>query len=284
MARIISVITHKGGTLKTSLVTNIAGVLSQDKSNKEFILNLANTLSRSGKSTKKKGKKILIVDMDGQGNAGMSFGFKPDKDFETNIYDVLLEGENIQNTITKAHKNIDIVGANTDMISFELDVLAIKKVPSNRYFNLLKTAIEPIKEDYDYILIDTPPSLGLIAGNVLSATNDVIIPFHPEPYSQQSLITILKQIREFRNALNKEINILGVVGTIVDSRTTLHSELLQECRQFVEGIGVKMFDTVIPKSIRFANSVAYNGKPATLTDKNNKLVSSYFELVKEMDL
>lgn len=269
MARIISIITHKGGTLKTSLVTNIAGVLSQQK--------VQNKLGA-------RKKRILIIDTDGQGNAGMTFGFKPNKDFKTNIYDVMVEGEDIRKTIVKGHKNIDIVGSNNDMIGFELNVLAVKKIPSSKYFTLLKNAIEPIKDEYDYILIDTPPSLGLLAGNVLTATNDVLIPFHPEPYSMQSLVTILGQIKEFKEVLNKDLNILGVVGTLVDSRTVLHSELLSECRKFTHNIGVTMFDTVIPKSIRFANSVAYQQKPATLTDKNHNLVKAYFDLVKEMKL
>lgn len=270
MARIISVITHKGGTLKTSLVTNIAGVLAQKKVTNRF-------LARKN--------KVLIIDLDGQGNAGMSFGFKPDKDFEVNVYDVLLEGADIHDVIKPAYKNIDILGANTDMISFELDVLAIKKISSSRYFNLLKNAIEPILNNYDYILIDTPPSLGLIAGNVLTATDEVLIPFHPEPYSMQSLVTILRQIKEFKDKkLNENLEILGVVGTLVDSRTVLHSEILSQCRKYTSKIGVTMFDTVIPKSIRFANSVAYNGKPATLADKHNQLVRSYYELVDEMNL
>lgn len=269
MARVISIITHKGGTLKTSLVTNIAGVLSQQKIDNRF-------LSRR--------KKVLIVDVDGQGNAGMSFGIKPEKDYEYTIYDVMLEGVEVRKAITNAYKTIDIIGSNTDMISFELDVLAIKKIPNTQYFNLLKNAIDPIREEYDYILIDTPPNLGLIAGNVLTATDDVLIPFHPEPYSMQSLITILKQIKDFKTVLNKNINILGVVGTMVESQTNLHSDILAQCRQLTSQIGVRMFNTVIPKSIRFANSVAYNGLPATLGDKKHKLVQSYFELVEEMNI
>lgn len=255
MARIIAISTNKGGVLKTSLTTNLAGVLSKEN-------------------------RILIVDTDNQGNAALSFGKNPDQ-FERTIYDVLLEGIDPKKAIYNVYENIDLLPANDDMAFFEFDVLTqISKYPEP--FSLLKNALEPIQDDYDFILIDTPPNLGLTQGNVLSFAKEVLIPFQPESYSMRSLVKILKAIDDFRERHNPNLSVLGVVGTLIDSRTVLHSQVLQECRAYCFNNSIRMFDTIIPRTVRFASSVAYEGLPATLTDKNNALVASYFELAKEM--
>src|SRR5690625_2747904 len=100
----------------------------------------------------------------------------------------------------------------------------------------------------------------------------------------RSLIKAINSVNNFKEKINKNLKIMGVVGTLIDSRTVLHSDILSECRKFCYEEKIKMFDTIIPRSVRFANSVAYEGNPATLTDKNHPLVQSYFDLVKEMDL
>ena len=255
MTRIIAISTNKGGVLKTSLTTNLAGVLS-------------------------KTNRILIVDTDNQGNAALSFGKNPDQ-FERTIYDVLLEGIDPKKAICNVYENIDILPANDDMAFFEFDVLTeVDRYPEP--FGLLKNALEPIQDDYDFILIDTPPNLGLTQGNVLTFADEVLIPFQPESYSMRSLVKILKSIDDFRDRYNPGLSVLGVVGTLVDTRTVLHSQVLQECRAYCFNNSIRMFDTIIPRTVRFASSVAYEGLPATLTDKNNALVASYFELAKEM--
>jgi len=258
MGDVIAVSTNKGGVLKTSLTTNIAGVLAQ------------------------RGEKILIIDSDNQGNAALSFGLNPDS-YENSLYDVLVEDGNIEDIIIEAHPGIDIAISNDDMVHFELDVLTnVDQFPN--LFHLLKLKIDNIKHEYDYILIDTPPNLGLTTGNVLSAANKILIPFQPENYSMRSLVKILTTVSDFKNKHNTNLEILGIVATLIDSRTTLHSEVLQLCRKYALENDLKVFDTVIPRTVRFANSVAYMGLPATLTDKRNNLVESYFELVKEMNI
>lgn len=255
MTRIIAISTNKGGVLKTSLTTNLAGVLSKEN-------------------------RILIVDTDNQGNAALSFGKNPDQ-FERTIYDVLLEGIDPKKAVYNVYENIDLLPANDEMAFFEFDVLTqISKYPEP--FSLLKNALEPIQDDYDFILIDTPPNLGLTQGNVLSFAKEVLIPFQPESYSMRSLVKILKAIDDFRERHNPHLSVLGVVGTLIDSRTVLHSQVLQECRAFCMENNIPIFETVIPRTVRFAASVAYEGLPATLTNKSNTLVSSYFELTKEM--
>lgn len=257
MARVIAVSTNKGGVLKTSITTNLAGVYAQAK------------------------KKVLIIDTDNQGNAALSFGMNPDN-FNTSIYDVLVDGVPAKYAIASAHQGIDLLPCNDDMALFEFDILTrIDRYP--KPFELMKAHLEPIISDYDIVLIDTPPNLGLTQGNALSFADEVLIPFQPESYSMRSLVKILDAIDQFSERYNPDLSVLGVVATLVDKRTYLHSQVLQECRAYCITNGIKLFDTIIPRTVRFASSVAMDGLPATLTDSNNPLVASYFELAKEMD-
>lgn len=255
----IAVSTNKGGVLKTSMTTNLAGVLA------------------------KEGKRVLIVDTDNQGNCFVSFGGNPDA-LKSTIYDVLINGHHIEKAIVNVHKGIDLLPANDDMAFLEFDVLADRnKYPSP--FNLLRDQLQSIEEKYDCILFDTPPNLGLVQGNVLRHVDHVLIPFQPESYSMRSLIKIIKAINDFKEQINKHVRILGVVATLVDSRTNLHTEIISECRKYCVQKGILMFDTVIPRSIRFASSVAFERKPATLSqDASSPIVANYFELYKEIKL
>jgi len=257
MAKVIAVSTNKGGVLKSSIVTNLAGVLS------------------------KKDKKVLIIDTDNQGNAAISYGQNPDN-FELTLYDVLLEGVEPEKVILNIYKNIDILPSNDDMGFFEFDVVSqLNKF--NEPLALLEKAIKKVKDHYDVIIIDCPPNLGLVLGNVLKVSDEVVIPFQPEVYSMRSLQKILKQISDFKEKHNPSLEVSGVVGTLVDSRTTLHSQVLQECRKYCFQNDVKMFDTLIPKSVRFANAVAYEKLPATLVDSRaNNLINAYYDLYEEV--
>lgn len=253
----IAISTNKGGVLKTSMTTNLAGVLA------------------------KEGEKVLIVDTDNQGNCYVSFGGNPDS-LKSTIYDVLINAHKIEKAVLNVHEGIDLLPANDDMAFFEFDVLADRgKFP--KPFDLLQNQLQSIEKKYDYILFDTPPNLGVVQGNVLSYVDHVLIPFQPESYSMRSLIKIIKAINDFKGQSNKHINILGVVATLVDSRTTLHSEIITECRRYCFEKNIKMFDAVIPRSVRFASSVAFERKPATLSqDAKLPIVSNYFELYKEI--
>jgi len=257
MARIIGISTNKGGVLKTSLCTSLAGLLAKD------------------------GKKVLIIDTDNQGNVAITFGKNPDL-YEETIYDVLTGEVAAEKVIYNVYENIDILPSNDDMAFFEFDVISQPQTFKEPLF-LLKKALESVKDSYDYILIDTPPNLGLILGNVLNTVSEVLIPFQPEAYSMRSIQKILKQINSFKEQHNPELKVLGVVSTLVDLRTVLHSQVLQECRRYCYENNVKMFDTVIPRSVRTANSVAYDQLPVTLVEKKgNSLIDAYHELYKEV--
>lgn len=254
--RKIAITNNKGGVLKTSLTVNLAGVIAQ------------------------KNKKVLIVDTDNQGNVCLSFGINPDK-VEHTIYDVLVYDFDVEKAILKeVHKNIDILPANDDMQFFEFDVLTNMKYYPQPFY-LLRNHIKKIEHEYDYILFDTPPNLGLTHGNVLTAVDEIIIPFQPELYSMRSLTKILNSMQSFKEDHNPHMKVCGVVATLVDSRTVLHSEVLEECRKFCYENGIKMFETVIPRTIKHANSVAYEKLPATLTKStksDRKLVQAYIDL------
>lgn len=255
MAKVWSISTNKGGVGKTSLTTNIAGLLSLE------------------------GFKVLIIDTDNQGNVALSFGKNPDN-YDKTLYDVMVDNFPAKEAVVNVHENIDILPSNDDMSFIDIDVLTEReKYP--RPFLLIKEACDSLRDEYDYILIDTPPNIGLIQGNVLTFTDRVLIPFQPETYSQRSLMKMLTAVKKFRKH-NPGLSVLGVVGTMVDSRTSLHLEMLQKLKELCIKEEIKCYDTIIPRSIRFASSVAYEGKPATLANKSQPLVIAYSELLTEI--
>lgn len=258
MAKIISVSMNKGGVGKTSLITNLAAAIT----------------SNNPKA------KVLIIDTDGQGNSAIAFGKNP-QEFENNIYHVFIGDAQIQDVRIELTDTLHIVPANDDMNFLEFDILS-NTSKYNQPFTLLKQAIQPIKDQYDYIFIDTPPSMGLVAGNVLAVADDVIIPFVPEMFAVQGLIRVIEAVEDFKQKTNPDLKITGIVGMMVDTRTTLHSEMIQKARKYCTGKNLKMFETIIPRSIRFANATAYEGKPAVWTDKSNSIVAAYFELLGEV--
>ena len=207
MTEVYAVSMNKGGVGKTSLIANLAGAISKSEK-----------------------KKILIIDTDGQGNSSIAFGLNP-SEFHNTIFDVLLGHMGIENVIVKIDEYIDIVPANEDMNFFEFDILpGIQKY--DQPFHLLKLNMQGVLNNYDYVFIDTPPSMGLVAANVLTAADKVIIPFVPETFGVKGLIRIVEAINDLKVSENPNLDILGVVGMMVDSRTVLHSEMLQQARRY----------------------------------------------------
>lgn len=256
MATVWAIATNKGGVLKTSITTNLAGLLA------------------------KKGNRVLVVDTDNQGNVAVTFGKNPDE-YDITLYNVLIGGVSAQKAIINVYENYDVLPSNDDMSDFELDIVQDPaKYPQP--FLVLRYALATLRDQYDYILVDTPPNVGLVTGNALSFVDSVIIPFQPESYSQRSFMKTLEAVSEFRQRRNPHLSVLGVVGTLIDSRTSLHSEMLSHIRQLCARLDVKCFDTVIPRSVRFASSVAYESLPATLTDSKQPLVNAYSELLNEI--
>ncbi|NNV04715.1 ParA family protein, partial [Brevibacillus sp. MCWH] len=205
MCEVWTVSTRKGGVLKTTLCVNIAGVLS------------------------KKGK-VLIVDLDAQGNVALSFGINPDK-VKLTIRDLLTRGVDAEKCIINVYENIDIIASNDDMNDFEFEVIPDRvKYPDP--FILLKDKLENLKNMYDYIIIDTPPNFGLIQANALMFADKVLVPYQPEKYSMRALVKIVDTVRLFKRNYNPNLKLSGVVATMVDMRTSLHCEIMEATRKF----------------------------------------------------
>lgn len=257
MGKIIAVSTNKGGSGKTSLVTNLAGALAQAK-----------------------GKKVLIIDTDGQGNTSLAFGLNPNE-LKRTIYDVLMGSCSPEEAIVSVGSGVDILPSNSDMDFFDIEVLTNTERLDNPFY-LLKSALKTIADNYDYVFIDTPPSLGLIAGNVMTYAETVIIPFQPELFAVRGLVRLVETVNDFKSAHNPKLSVLGVVGMMVDARTGLHKEMLQQAKMYCEDKSIRLFDTVIPKSIKFASATAYAGKPAVWVEKSHLLVHAYYDLLNEL--
>jgi chromosome partitioning protein len=257
-AKVLTVATNKGGVLKSSVTVNLAGVWATQ------------------------GLKVLIIDTDNQGNVLVSFGQNPD-DFDNTIYDVLLDGMPAEHTIYKAHENVDVIPANDDARFLEFDILTNKRIKEADRFLLLKKAMNHLRNEYDIILVDSPPTLSLTAANILTFVDHVIIPFQPEPYSKRSLVKMVEAINLMKLETNPQLEILGILPTLVDGRANLHSRIISECRQLALDYGWKIYDSVIPRSIRFADEVDQQNLPATISLPKHPIVKHYFELAKEIE-
>lgn len=258
MAIVYAVSANKGGVGKTSFVTNIATAIV----------------------TKQPKARVLIIDTDPQGNASMAFGKVP-AHFEETIYDVLVDGVSMDAVKVPLMDRLDLVPANKDMATLVFDVLADVET-YRRPLYLLKGPLDAIRDQYDFIFIDTPPDMGLIAGNVFAAADRVIIPFEPETFAVAGIIQVIEVVEDFQQKHRPELVIDGIVAMKVDSRTILHSEMLPKARKYCLEHGLHMYETVISKSIRFANATAYEGQPAVLADPGNHLVKSYYDILEEV--
>ncbi|KAA8757778.1 ParA family protein [Paenibacillus sp. UASWS1643] len=258
MGIVYAISANKGGVGKTSFVTNLAAAIV----------------------LKKPKARVLIVDTDAQGNAALAFGKTP-KSFENTIYEVMAGGESIEAVRINLMDRLDLVPSNVDMDFLDFDVLT-NQDRYKRPFNLLQEPLERIRAQYDYIFIDTPPAMGLVAGNVLVAADRVIVPFAPETFAVAGIVRVLEAINDFKEKQNSALQIDGMVGMMVDSRTVLHSEMLAQARKYCHENGYHLYETIIPRSIRFAASTAYEGKPAVLSDSDNHIVAAYFKLMTEV--
>ncbi|MEK4774501.1 ParA family protein [Bacillus cereus] len=253
----LAFVQNKGGVLKSSMTVNLAGLYA------------------------KQGKKVLIVDADQQGNSLLSFGKNPDK-YRITLHDVLVHFVPAREAIINVYKNIDVLPSNEMMSFLDFDILPHLDTYINPFL-LLKVALKSVEEDYDVILFDSPPSSGLIQSNVICCTDQIIIPFQPEQYSVRSLIKIIDVIDQFKQKHNENLKIAGVVATLVQKNTKLHSTTIKQAKRFCEKEDVPFLNANIPRSITFANSIAYKNLPLTLAKKDNEFAFYYKNLFKELN-
>lgn len=256
MANVICINNNKGGVLKTTTTSNLAGVLSDLK------------------------KKVLIVDADNQSNISISFGLNPDN-FRTTIYDVLVDGLPPEDAIVSVNKHIDLLPSNLDLASFEFDVIR-NPVKYPKPFLLMKNALDHLRNTYDYILIDTPPSLGLMNGNVFSFAEKVIIPFEPESYAMRSLMAVVSTVNDFKS-VNPDIDIMGVLFTKVVHNSNLHDIIKQQTKQYSFENNFETFTTEIPRTVQYASSVGFDRLPETMSNKKSEKSKFYFSIWKEIE-
>ena len=248
MGKIISYSNQKGGVGKTTTCVNMAAYLARS------------------------GKKILLVDLDPQGNATTGLGFKKST-LKKSVYNVLIDEEEAKDNILPTElENLYILPANIDLAGAEVE-LVYKKSREK----VLKGALDKVKNAYDYILIDCPPSLGLLTINALAAADSVIIPIQSEYYALEGLSQLMNSIALVRQHLNKALKVEGVVLTMYDGRSLISKQISAEIKRYFTK---KLYEIVIPRNIRLSEAPS-QGKPILLHDPKCAGARAYAALTEE---
>ena len=248
LGRVISIANQKGGVGKTTTAVNLSTILA------------------------KKGKKVMLIDADPQGNASSGLGLE--KEVEYSLYDVLINDVDIKETLQDTcMKTLKVCPSNMDLAGAEVELVSQMSREQR-----LKEKVDSIKDEFDYIIIDCPPSLGLITLNSFTAADSVLIPVQCEYYALEGLGQLLNTINLVKKHLNKNLEIEGAVLTMYDMRTNLSNQVVKEVKRYFDD---KVYKTVIPRNIKLSEAPSF-GMPIGLYDPKSKGARAYEKLAKEV--
>ena len=248
MAKIIAIANQKGGVGKTTTTVNLSAGLAEH------------------------GKKVLLIDCDPQGNATSGLGINKST-IQKTIYDILINNTEAKYALQMTNYGVTVLPSNINLAGAEVELVAAIARESK-----LRNALEPLRNDYDYILIDCPPSLGLLTINSLAAANSIIIPIQCEFYALEGVTQLMNTIELVKSSLNPLLAIEGVVMTMYDSRTRLSQQVVEEVKK---NFGYLVYETLIPRSVRLSEAPSY-GMPIIAYDKKSKSAEVYLKLAEEV--
>ena len=250
MGKIISIANQKGGVGKTTTAINLAASLA--------VLE----------------KKVLIIDADPQANTTSGLNFSPNNDEKRTLYEVMIGSISIEDALIQTEiENLHMVPSHINLVGAEIELYE-----SENRESILREALAPVKDDYDFIIIDCSPSLGVTTINCLVASDSVIIPVQPEFFALEGLGKLLQTIRLVQNGVNPSLNIEGFVVTMFDGRTKVHSQVVCELRDHFKEL---VFRTIIQRNIRLSEAPSH-GKPIILYDVMSNGTTNYLNLAKEI--